>query len=468
MKHKKQKNNFSAPKVKGLNVKNLLTTLHCSKLLVYIDSLLTDQVNLILHHPKFQRLEATWRNLFYLVQQRSTNDNSKVRILNVTWNELSLDLHNAIEFDQSQIFKKIYTNEFDQPGGEPFGLIVCDHYVRLKPRQGETPFNDIQTLFSLSGVAAAAFAPCILGVAPEFFGLDRFADFDNFLDLRKVFKQSDYRAWKNLRKHPDSRFMGLVLPRVSMRHPYRLGDKRNGSFCFKEVCNSTENYLWGNPAYAMAAIVLRSFSQTGWFLNIKGTHQDSLGEGGVVEGLPVHYYDADNSPLYPKPSLEMSLKVYQEKDLSSLGFISLTWCQYTSLCAFYSCQTVYLPDDSYNNKDILRKEDSYYTLYNILSVSRFAHYLKVIGRNKVGSFISALQYQTFLQNWIARYTGQSSGEISHDFIAKYPLAESNVVFSENSNNLGQFFCSLDIRPHVYVKELKGALKLSITLPAIKT
>jgi type VI secretion system protein ImpD len=451
---------------KQSNNQNHPAILVCNQLLVYIDHLLSRQVNLILHHPKFQKLEATWTGLSFLLQHQEEGHNLKIRILDLSWEELSKDLYNALEFDQSQLFRKIYGNEFDQPGGEPFGLLICDHSIQLKPSQGSLAHNDIQTLLALSGVAAAAFAPCVLGVEAEFFGLDRYSDFESLRDLKKIFSSSDYDSWKYLRNHPDARFLNLVLPRVTMRLPYRLGDNRIDGFCFEEECTRHEDYLWGNPAYALAATIIRSFCQTSWFLNIKGI-DPSLSGGGTIESLPPHYYDADASPSYAKPLLEVSLKTIQEMDLNNFGFMTLSICQYTSTCIFYTCPTVYGRASSYEKIDFVSAELFYYPLYNILVISRFAHYLKVIGRNKVGSFLAATQYEYFLQNWIGQYTGQPSGDMTQEFISKYPLAESTVRITETPGYARQhYLCTISIRPHTHIQEYDDLFLFNLKLPKL--
>ena len=423
--------------------------------LVAIDSLLTQQINAILHHPDFQKLEASWRGLTYLLDNSHGVNNLQVRVLDISWDELSRDVLNAIEFDQSQLFKKIYTDEFDQPGGHPFGLLICDYFVN--PKQDETGGNDIYTLQALSGVAAAAFSPCVIGVDPVFFGVNHLSELESVIDLMRIFEHQSYAKWKKLRQETDSRFLNLTLNRFCLRSPYSLLDDRLDGFYFQENLYKHYDYLWGNSVYCLGSVIARSFGQTGWFYELKGTRQDSL-QGGVVEGPISLYFEDDVSPFYSKPLCETILKQEHERYLHNLGFIILSKCAYSVLCVFYACRTLYQ-----NQSEKTLPNPIGLSLDTVLCVSRFAHYLKIIARHKIGSFTTREKLEGYLQNWILQYTANSAGNITPEFSAKYPLHYSQVTIREKANKPGYFYGSFQLMPRYFKEQLDETLCLEMRL-----
>ena len=311
-----------------------------------LDALLNGQVNAILHHPDFQKLEASWRSLHFLVQQVPDGGNVKIRVLNVSWKELTRDLTvRALEFDHSDLFRKVYSDEFGTPGGEPFGVLLGDYEIRHR-MSADYPYNDLETLNAVAGVAAAAFAPFIAAAHPSLLELTSFADLERPLNLSRTFEHLDYLKWKAFRKKQDARFVGLTLPRVLVRLPYVDDSARTDGFRFREEVASAErgNYLWGNAAYAFGAVLIRAFVESGWLADIRGARRGEL-SGGVVAGLPVHSFSTDKSGVAPKCSTDTIITDAQEKELGALGFIPLCYCQDTELSAFYGNQSVQEPQE---------------------------------------------------------------------------------------------------------------------------
>jgi type VI secretion system protein ImpD len=271
-----------------------------------LDVKLTDQLNAILHHPKFQQLEASWRGLRYLTDQAAGLRDVKLRVLNLSWLELSRDLQRAIEFDQSQFFSKVYSEEFGSPGGEPFGVILGDYEVshRVSP---DHP-HDLDALESLAHVAAAAFAPMIMGAHPTLFGLDDYAALGTPLNLPRTFQQLEYLRWHRIRDTEDARFVGLVLPHVLMLLPYQDEELRSTGFRFSEQVAGPDNrdYLWGSAVYALGAVLLREFAQSGWLAAIQGVER-GVEAGGLVTGLPQHDFGTDVQNLVPKYSTDVMI-----------------------------------------------------------------------------------------------------------------------------------------------------------------
>ena len=423
------------------------------KILRNIDRIINAQINVILHHKVFQNLEATWKGVFYLCQQIPLTEAVKLRLLDAKWKEIAQDIGNALEFDQSFLFKKVYTQEFDSPGGEPFGLLLYDYYFDRNEA-------DIQALKVISGISASAFAPAIFGVSATFFEIESFTEFEKLYEIESLLKKEQYFSWKKLKQHPDSKFMGVCFPRVCLRKPYEF--QTDKTLSFNEVCTDLEHYLWANSVYCFASVVVRSFYETGWFYNIQGTPKDIIG-GGFLENLPTFDYP-DSSSSYTRQPIETIFKPSQEKILNDLGFMIVLSCQYTSYLCFYRCHTIHQPD--HYDKAIANLNASLILpMQHVLSVSRMAHYLKVMGREKVGSFTTASEYQSFLETWILQYTAQSAGD-DEDLIKKYPLQEASIVVKENFSNPGQYFCTLYLKPQGYLEQVEEPFLFSLSLGAL--
>lgn len=422
-----------------------------------LDELLTGQVNAILHHPRFQQLEASWRGLHYLIEQCRNSDGIKVRVLNLSWKELVGDLSRAIDFDQSQFFNKIYNEEFGTPGGEPFGVIIGDYEIRHRVTP-DHPFNDLEALEALSHISAAAFAPMVMGAHPSLFGLDGFSELGLPLNLPRTFQQTEYLKWRAFRDTEDARFLGLVLPRVLMRLPYEDEGTRRDSFRFFERVEGPDSsrYLWGNAVYAFGAVLARAFGQSGWLANIQGVER-GVETGGLVTGLPQHSFNTDAGGLIPKYSTDVLITDTDEKELGELGVIPLCACKDTDWCAFYGSSSVQKPK-VYDEMPATVNARLSAMLQYMFCVSRFAHYLKIIGRDRVGTFATAQECEYFLQRWLHNYTIDTD-EATLEAKARAPLREGRVEVREKPGKPGSYYCVMYLRPHFQLDQVVTAVKL---------
>ena len=428
-----------------------------------IDALINDQVNVILHHPKFQKLEASWRGLWFLVDQADVSQNIKIRVLDINWAEVSKDIGRAMEFDQSQLFHKIYSEEYGTPGGEPYGVIIGDY--EISHRTSEThPYDDIATLEGLGQIAAAAFSPFITSASSELFGLDDFAGLGQPINLEKVFQQTEYIRWHALREKLDSRFIGITVPRILMRRPYL---DRPGSYkgiYFSEECAAEDqrNYLWGNACYAFGSILLREFANVGWFGHIRGVPRNLL-SGGLVASLPVDHFQTDADDLAPKQVTDVIITDTVERELSELGVIPLCQCYDTTYAAFYNNQSLQQPK-TYSTSEARVNAKLSAMIQHVLCGSRIAHYIKIIIRDKVGSFITAEACEDYLRNWLSDYTtGREDYEWEEQ--ARYPLREAAVQVKEHPHKPGQFLCVIHLRPHYQLDHMVSELELVTELAA---
>ncbi|MCI0506849.1 MAG: type VI secretion system contractile sheath large subunit [Gammaproteobacteria bacterium] len=420
-----------------------------------LDQLISVQINTIIHHPRFQALEASWRGLWYLVHQYNDSDHVKIKILSITWREVTRDISKAIEFDQSQLFRKIYNDEFGMPGGEPIGAIIGDYQVTHRP-SNKHPYDDIETLAGFSQIAAAAFAPFITGASHELFGLDNFDRLAMPQDFDKIFSQQEYIRWRAFRDQPDSRFVGLTLPRILMREPYCTQLSPLGGILYKEDTSSIDHYLWGNSAYAFAGILAREFAAIGWFGHIKGVPRGQLG-GGLVNNLPAVYFETDARGIARKIKTDVLITDKIERQLANQGFIPLCQCYDTELAAFYSNQSVQKPQV---RKATLASTNARLStmLQHILCSARIAHYLKVIIRDKVGSFMTARACEDYLQLWINRYT-TGRDDLDWNEQARYPLREAVVEVKNYPGKPGTYLCVMKLKPHYQLDDMISELEL---------
>jgi len=424
-----------------------------------IDKLINQQIDEVLHHPRFQQLEASWRGLQYLVDTEADYDEEltiKIKVFNVTWNEIGKDVARAIEFDQSQLFQRIYSDEFDMPGGEPFGVILGDYQISHRPRPG-TYVNDIDTLKEVAHIATAALCPFITGVDSSLFGLDSLREFGYPMDLAGVFSQKEYTKWRSLRKEESTRFVGLTLPDMLMRKPYHADGTRPDKFVYQEKSSHPEqDYLWGNSCYAFGGILIRAFANTSWFADIRGGVHE-FGEGGVVRDLQYAEFDMDPNAIATRPATNVQVDDFLERELSDLGFIPLCSYHSTEESTFYSNSSLHEPPNY--NSDIANTNARLSSMIQyMLCVSRFGHYIKVIGRDKIGSFMSAQDCQRIFQNWLNQYT-TSSDDSSSVLKARYPLAESKVEIKEQPGKPGYFTCIIYLKPHFQLDQLVSSIKL---------
>jgi type VI secretion system protein ImpC len=417
-----------------------------------IDVLLSRQLNEIMHAPEFQKLEASWRGLHYLVQQTETSTMLKIRVLNASKQDLLRDLERAPEFDQSALFKKIYEEEYGTFGGAPFAALIGDYEFGRHPQ-------DMALLEKISNVAAAAHAPFIAAANPQMFNLDGFTELGVPRDLAKIFDSVEYAKWRSFRESEDSRYVALALPHILMRLPYGKETVPVEGFNFEEDVDGTDHskYLWGNAAFALGTRITDAFAKYGWTVAIRGVEG-----GGLVEGLPTHTFKTDEGDVALKCPTEIAITDRREKELSDLGFIPLVHCKGTDYAAFFgtqSCQKARKYDTDAANANARLSSQLQY----IMATSRFAHYLKAIMRDKVGSFMSRGECESFLNRWINNYV-VGSDEAGQEMKARYPLREARVDVSEVPGKPGVYRAVTFLRPHFQLDELTVSLRLVAELP----
>jgi len=418
-----------------------------------IDHLLSIQVNEILHHESFQKLEASWRGLKYLLDQSETNDKLKIKVLNISKRELLKDLQRAPEFDQSALFKKVYEEEYGVFGGAPFAAMIGDYQFGKGP-------EDIELLERISQTAAGAHAPFLSAASPEFFNLESYATLDAPRDLSKVFDSTEYAKWKSFRQSEDSRYVGLTAPRMLLRLPYGRKTKQVDAFQYEEDVDGTDHnkYLWGNSAYALGTRLTNAFALYGWCAAIRGVEG-----GGLVEGLPVHNFYTDEGDLAMKCPTEVQITDRREKEMADQGFIPLVHSKNNDFAAFFSvqsCQKAKLYDkDAANANARLSTQLPY-----IFAVSRFAHYLKCMMRDKLGSFMSRTDCERFLNQWIQLYVTPDD-TASPTVKASHPLREARIDVAEVPGKPGVYRATAFLRPHFQLDELSVGLRLVADLPA---
>ena len=395
------------------------------------------------------------------MDESSRAKNIKVKLLDISWRELSRDIERAPDFDQTLLFHLVYSEEFGKAGGEPFGLLLGDYYVTHHPTE-KNRLDDIFTLQSIAHTAAAAFAPFVCGASPELFGLDDFKDLHPNIDFARIFSHPEYQRWNQFREQEDTRFLTVSLPHVLMRHPHNTAFSACNSFRFKEHCEGPDarNYLWGNSCFAFGTIVIREFADVGWFSHIRGVPRDHAG-GGLITRFRAPYQRIDKSPSSPLISTPTIITDAMERQLSELGFMALCHCYDTGYSAFYSCPSLQRPRD-YGNKAANANARISAMTQQILCGSRFAQYVKVIIRGKIGSFTSAEDCQRLLQNWFDRYT-TGSDSLNWEMMARYPLRKARVQVTETPGHAEIYQCIIHLKSHYTVDHLVSELKLATSI-----
>jgi type VI secretion system ImpC/EvpB family protein len=456
-----------------------------------IDAAVTGQLNAILHHPRFQRLEAAWRGLEYLVSQtadcverwgdaafrRGKEALVQVRMLPASWRELARDAEQAIDFDQSALFRMVYEEEFGMPGGTPYGLLVGDYYLQHALGEGHTD-DDVATLTAVAGVAAASFAPFISAAHPSLLGLQNMGEIAPHLNLEREQNSLEFLKWRGLRKRDDARFVGLTVPRVLLRTPYRDEAARRDGFCFQEDVEGPDasKYLWGNGAFAFAAVVVRAFAASRWFADIRGAQRQTderavaagrtvVEAGGLVTALAVDSFRTDQPGVAPKFSTEVMIDDETEVKLSALGLVTLSPCPDSDFCAFYSNQALHLPAP-YTKPGAEMSAKLGSMLQYTLCVSRVAHYIKVIARDWIGKTSEAEELQSYLENWLAGYVTPDA-DASPENKAKKPLREAKVQVDQVPGKPGSFKCIVQLMPHFQLDALSASVRLSTELAPIR-
>jgi type VI secretion system protein ImpC len=417
-----------------------------------LDKKLSAQLNEIMHSQEFQRLEATWRGLHYMVSNSETGTSLKIRVLNVKKQDLLKDLEKAVEFDQSTLFKKVYEEEYGQLGGEPYGMLIGDYEFSRHP-------DDINLLKLVSNVAAAAHAPFVAAADPKMFNLDSFNELANPRDLAKIFQGVEYASWRSFRESEDSRFVALTMPRVLSRLPFGENFKRIEEFNFEEAVDGKDpsKYLWMSAAWAYAVRITDAFAKYGWFAKIRGVEG-----GGRVEGLPVHTFPTDDGDVAMKCPTEIAISDRREFELSNLGFLPLLHAKNRDFAVFMgaqSCQKAKTYFDSAANANAELSAKFNY----ILNTSRFAHYLKVMARDKIGSAMELADVDRWLNEWINNYVCDPTiaGEETK---AKFPLAEAKVEVREVKGKPGWYEAVAYLRPHYQLETLSASMRLVAEVP----
>ena len=417
-----------------------------------IDRMVSLQLNEIMHTEALQKLEGSWRGLKYLLDKSETSDKLKIRVMNVNKKDLLKDLRKAPEFDQSALFKKVYEEEYGVFGGDPFAALIGDYEFTRSP-------DDLELLEKISNVAAAAHAPFLTAAGPEMLNLDSFKDLGAPRDLSKIFDNSEFAKWKSFRQSEDSRYVAMCLPHILMRLPYGKDTSPVEGFDYEEGVDGSDHnkYLWGNAAYALGTRLTNAFAQYGWCAAIRGVEG-----GGLVEGLPAHNFQTDDGDVALKCPTEIAITDRREKELADQGFASLCHCKGTDYAAFFSVQSAQKPKQ-YDKADANASARLSAQIPYILAVSRFAHYLKSMMRDKIGSFMSRSQCERFLNNWIINYT-VANDDAPASVKASHPLREARVDVSEIPGKPGAYRAVAYLRPHYQLDEIAISLRLVADLP----
>jgi type VI secretion system protein ImpC len=429
------------------------TELMINKRIAELDALISRQLNEVMHAEPVQKLEGSWRGLNYLVQQTETSTTLKIKLMNISKADLLKDFKAACEFDQSAIFKKIYEEEYGTLGGNSFGALIGDYEF------GRSPM-DVELLEKMSGVAATSHAPFIAAATPALFNFDSFTELAGPRDLEKIFDNEAYLKWNMFRKSDDARYVGLCMPHVLMRLPYGKETTPIEEFDYEENVDGRDHskYLWGNAAYAFAARLTDAFARYEWCAAIRGV----MG-GGLVEGLPAHTFITDDGDIATKCPTEIAITDRRENELSKLGFIPLCYYKGTDTAVFMGAQSTQKPqlflDNDANANSRLSTQLQY-----IMACSRFAHFLKVMMRDRIGSFMSRDQCEAFLNKWIANYV-LLDDMAPQELKARFPLREARIEVSEIPGKPGAYTAIAYLRPHFQLEELAISLRLVAKLPA---
>ena len=423
-----------------------------------LDRKLTEQVNQIIHHEDFQSLEGTWRGLHHLVNNTETDETLKIRVLNISKKDLSKTLKKfkGTAWDQSPLFKKIYEEEYGSPGGEPYGCLIGDyHFDHSAP--------DVEILSGMAQIAAAAHAPFIAGSDPKVMNMDSWQELSNPRDLTKIFQSPEYASWRSLRDSEDSKYIGLAMPRFLSRIPYGANTNPVDEFAFEEDTEGSDHnkYTWSNSAYAMGVNITRAFKTYGWCTTIRGVES-----GGMVEGLPVHTFPTDDGGVDMKCPTEIAITDRREAELAKNGFMPLSHWKNTDYAVFVGAQSLHKPAE-YDDPDATANANLGARLPYLFATTRFAHYLKCIVRDKVGSFKERADMEKWLNNWIMQYVEPDPANASEDAKARRPLAAAEVVVEEVEGNPGYYSSKFFLRPHYQLEGLSVSLRLVSKLPSQK-
>ncbi|RQP25408.1 type VI secretion system contractile sheath large subunit [Piscinibacter terrae] len=423
-----------------------------------LDKRMSQQLNAVLHHPDFQALESAWRGLHYLVNNTETDEMLKISVFNISKLELgkTLKRYKGTAWDQSPLFKRIYEEEYGQFGGEPFGTLVGDYYFDHSP-------PDVELLGEMSKIAASAHAPFISAASPSLMQMGSWQELSNPRDLTKIYTTPEYAAWRSLRSSEDARYVGLAMPRFLSRLPYGAKTNPVEEFNFEEETAGGQHgaYTWANSAYAMAVNINRSFKMYGWCSRIRG-----IESGGAVEGLPAHTFPTDEGGIAMKCPTEIAISDRREAELAKNGFMPLVHRKNSDFAAFIGAQSLQKPDE-YDDPDATANANLAARLPYLFACCRFAHYLKCIVRDKVGSFKERDDMQRWLNKWIMNYVDGDPANSSEDTKSRKPLAAAEVTVEEVPGNPGYYTSKFFLRPHYQLEGLTVSLRLVSKLPSQK-
>jgi len=432
--------------------KSLNATL--KKAMAAIDAKMSKQLAAIMHHPKFLALEGSWRGLHHLVMNSETGPMLKIKVLNITKRQLLNDFNKAAEFDQSLLFKKIYENEFGTPGGEPYASLITDYEFSNHP-------DDIDLLRGLAGVGAAAFAPVITSASPKLFEFDDWRALPNVRDLSMVFEGPKYTKWRSLRDSEDSRFLVLTCPRSLARLPYGAATKPVEEFDYEEGESGKaldhHHYCWMNSAFVMGTKLTDAFAKYQWCTAIRGAEG-----GGKVENLPTHTFTSDDGDADSKCPTEIGITDRREAELSKLGFLPLCHYKNTDFAVFFGAQTVQKPK-KYDRPEATANAEISARLPYIMASSRFAHYLKIMARDKIGSFMEVEDCAKWLNRWIQNYVN-ANPDAGQETKARYPLREAQITVAEIPGRPGSYHAIAHLRPWLQMEELTTSLRMVARIP----
>ncbi len=423
-----------------------------------LDKKLTEQINLILHHEEFQQMESAWRGLHYLVNNTETDEMLKIRVMNISKKDMHKTLRKfkGTAWDQSPIFKKLYEEEFGQFGGEPYGTLVADYHFDHSP-------PDVELLGEMSKIAAAAHAPLITGAQPSLFQMDSWGELANPRDLTKIFQTPEYASWRSLRESEDSKYVGLAMPRFLGRLPYGAKTDPVEAFAFEEDTDGADSskYGWVNAAYGMAVNINRSFKTYGWCSRIRGVES-----GGALENLPSHTFPTDDGGVDQKCPTEIAISDRREAELAKNGMMPLIHRKNSDIAAFIGAQSLHKPAE-YDDPDATANANLAARLPYLFATCRFAHYMKCMVRDKIGSFKSRNAMEVWLQDWVSQYV-DTNAEVSSEAVkARKPLAAAEVVVEEVEGNPGYYSSKFFLRPHYQLEGLTVSLRLVSKLPSEK-
>jgi type VI secretion system protein ImpC len=428
-----------------------------SAIIAEIDRKLSEQVNLIMHHEDFKALEGAWRGLHYLVNNTETDETLKIRVLNISKKDLNKTLRTfeGTAWDQSPVFKKLYEEEFGSPGGQPYGCLIGDYHFDHSP-------SDVKMLGNLAQIASAMHAPFLAGAAPTVMGMDSWQELGNPRDLTKILQSPEYASWRSLRESEDARYLGLAMPRFLARIPYGAKTAPVEEFDFEEDTAGADHnkYVWSNAAYAMGVNVTRAFKLYGWCARIRG-----LESGGTVEGLPVHTFPTDDGGVDMKCPTEIAITDRREAELAKNGFMPLSHYKNTDYAAFMGAQSLQKPQ-VYDDATATANANLSARLPYLFATCRFAHYLKCMVRDKIGSFKERENMQEWLNKWISQFCCDSKS--AEEVKARFPLAEARVEVAEVKGNPGYYTSKFWLRPHYQLEGLTVSLRLVSRLPSGKT